>query len=252
MSATASEGSTLAASGPGSPRSAPGSSAPSSPTARGTSGSRASRAACSWSTRTGRARSPRSRRPSARRSSRRSPSTPPRGATTTTGRPRGHRSGTAAARLAGHGIDIRGGGAGLGGYVVGPGSRPPDRSGLHPGGLRHADPAGARLARRGAAPGPAAGTCTQCTASGEHVRGAARHWSASSSTRPRSATGTPACTGRRAVPPSWFRPAGSTRRPQPSVLVDAATRTGLPETEARRTIASGLRSGAPCPQAGRP
>ena len=32
----------------------------------------------------------------------------------------------------------------------------------------------------------------------------------------------------------------------------AATRTGLPEAEARRTIASGLRSGTPCSQAGRP
>lgn len=37
-----------------------------------------------------------------------------------------------------------------------------------------------------------------------------------------------------------------------SLLVDAATRTGLPEAEARRTIASGLRTGAVCPQAGRP
>ena len=36
------------------------------------------------------------------------------------------------------------------------------------------------------------------------------------------------------------------------LLVDAATRTGLPEAEARRTIASGLRTGAVCPQAGRP
>ena len=36
------------------------------------------------------------------------------------------------------------------------------------------------------------------------------------------------------------------------LLVDAATRTGLPEAEALRTIASGLRTGALCLQAGRP
>jgi hypothetical protein len=36
------------------------------------------------------------------------------------------------------------------------------------------------------------------------------------------------------------------------VLVDAATHIGLPEAEARRTIASGLRAGSHCPRAGRP
>ena len=135
-SATAREESTLVASGPGSPRSARCSSAPNSPTAHGTSGSHASRVACSWSTRTGRARSPRSPRPSARRSSRRSPSTPPRAATGTTGRATARRSATAAGRLAGHGIDIRGGGGRQRRVRRRPRQRARDRGRLHAGWTR--------------------------------------------------------------------------------------------------------------------
>jgi Bifunctional DNA primase/polymerase, N-terminal len=154
-------------------------------------------------------------------------------------------------QLAGHGIDIRGGGAGNGGYLVGPGSvhqtgvvyTPVDSSmpiRPVPGWL-------AEVLRPTRPPEPARSTSHPVStfaalrglvrvvldATPERDRNTRLFWSA--------------CRAGELVS------AGQVDGPTATeVLVDAATRTGLPEPEARRTIASGLRSGAQCSQAARP
>ena len=169
--------------------------------------------------------------------------TPPRGATSTTGRTRGRRSATAAGSWPGTASTSAAAAPATAGTSSVPAACTQTGVRLHAGGLRRADPAGARLARRGAAPGPAAGSCTRCRTSGEHVRGAARPGPRRPRRRPRSATGTTrlywaSCRAAEMVSAGEVDEATAT-----GLLVDAATRTGLPETEARRTIASGLRTG---------
>ena len=142
-------------------------------------------------------------------------------------------------RLAGHGIDVRGGGAGLGGYVVGPGSvhqtgvlyTPVDTAMpilpvpdwlaevLHP-----AQPPESAQARR---PGSTFGALRGLVrvvleATPDCDRNTRLFWSA--------------CRAAELVS------AGQIDQPTATeVLIDAATRTGLPEAEARRTVASGFR-----------
>jgi hypothetical protein len=153
--------------------------------------------------------------------------------------------------LAGHGIDIRGGGTGNGGFLVGPGS-------VHETGvlytpvdttmpiqpvpdwlaevLRPAQPPEPTRSawRRGSTFGALRGLVrVVLDATPERDRNTRLYWSA--------------CRAGELVSAGQVDEATAT-----SVLVDAATRTGLPEIEARRTIASGLRSTTPCPQAGRP
>lgn len=148
-------------------------------------------------------------------------------------------------RLAGHGIDIRGGGAGHGGYVVGPAS-------VHQSGVIYTPvdssapiiPVPAWLAsalRPAPAPEPAHGARRQVSTFGalrglvsvildatpERDRNTRLYWSACR-------TGELVSAGRVDEPTAT------------DVLVDAAMRTGLPEAEARRTIASGLRAGGAC------
>ena len=250
-SATARGGSTLAANGPGSRRSAPGSSAPSSPMAHGTAESHASRVACSWSTRTGRARSPRSPRPSARRSSPRSPSTRPRGGTGITGRTTALRSVTAGGGWPGTALTSAAAVRASADTSSAPG--PSIETGVIytpvdsampiqpvPGWLSEVlrpvqPPEPARSAGRAASTFGALRGLVRVVldATPERDRNTRLYWSA--------------CRAAELVSAGRVDEATAT-----SVLVDAATRTGLPETEARRTIASGLRSVAPCPQAGRP
>jgi hypothetical protein len=154
-------------------------------------------------------------------------------------------------RLAGHGIDVRGGGTGLGGYVVGPAS-------VHQTGVVYTpvdsvmpiEPLPGWLAEvlrpaqlpepARAAPHPASTFAALrglvrvvLDATPERDRNTRLFWSA--------------CRAGELVSAGQVDEATAT-----SVLIDAATRTGLPEAEARRTIASGLRSGTLCSQAGRP
>ena len=153
-------------------------------------------------------------------------------------------------RLAGHGIDVRGGGAGHGGYVVGPGSvhqtgviySPVDSTAAIrpvPGWLaevlRPVPPESAHELRRPASTFGALRGLVRVVleATPERDRNTRLYWSA--------------CRAAELVSAGRVDEATAT-----SVLVDAAARTGLPETEARRTIASGLRSGALSPQVGRP
>jgi hypothetical protein len=151
-------------------------------------------------------------------------------------------------QLAGHGIDIRGGGAGLGGYVVGPGS-------VHQTGVIYT-PAGSS-APIISVPGWLAEACSPQPRDADHAYSGRPH-------RPVSTFGalrglvravleaTPerdrntrlywsACRAAELVSAGRVDKATAT-----GVLVDAATRTGLPEAEARRTITSGLRAGAAC------
>jgi hypothetical protein len=146
-------------------------------------------------------------------------------------------------QLAGHGIDVRGGGAGLGGYVVGPGSvhqtgvvytpvdsaapilpvpgwlaevlRPAPHSDPAPGGRRPVSTFGALrgLVR------------VVLEATPECDRNHRLFWSS--------------CRAAELVSAGRVDEATAT-----GLLVDAATRTGLTEAEARRTIASGLRAAA--------
>jgi hypothetical protein len=154
-------------------------------------------------------------------------------------------------KLAGHGIDIRGGGAGLGGYVVAPGS-------VHQTGVVYTpvdsamsiQPLPGWLAEALAPvrpPEPVRSTSHPAStfaallglvrvvldAIPERDRNTRLFWSA--------------CRAGELVSAGRVDEATAT-----SVLIDAATRTGLPEAEARRTIASGLRSGGLCSQAARP
>ena len=250
-SATASVGSILAASGPGSPRSTPASFAPNSPTAHGTLGI-ACKQSCllvvdedqpgaftAFTASIGQVVEPTF------------------AVETAKGRHWYYRQsddaplGNGRGRLAGHGIDVRGGGAGLGGYVVGPGSvhqtgvvyTPVDSAmpiqpvpGWLSEVLRPVQPLEA--ACRAGRPASTFGTLRGLVrvvldATPERDRNTRLYWSA--------------CRAAELVSAGRVDEATAT-----SVLVDAATRTGLPETEARRTITSGLRSMAPYPQAGRP
>lgn len=142
-------------------------------------------------------------------------------------------------RLAGLGIDIRGGGAGNGGYVVGPGS-------VHATGVTYlpADPsaeirplpewlAQALRPPAPAPPGPGrpAGTFAALKglvrvvleATPESDRNSRLYWSA--------------CRAAGLVAEGRTDEVTVTE-----VLVDAAARMGLPEAEARRTVASGLKT----------
>jgi Bifunctional DNA primase/polymerase, N-terminal len=144
-------------------------------------------------------------------------------------------------RLAGHGIDIRGGGSGSGGYVVGPGS-------VHQTGTLYTPvdsmtpitPVPAWLAevlRPADPPQPAHGPHRTASTLGA-LRGLVRvvleatpecdrntrlYWSS--------------CRAAELVSAGRVDEATAT-----GLLVDAAARTGLPETEARRTVASGFRA----------
>jgi hypothetical protein len=143
-------------------------------------------------------------------------------------------------RLAGNGIDVRGGGAGNGGFLVGPGS-------VHATGIVYTpvDPAAPILpvpgwlaeALRPAAPEPRRAVRPVSTfsalkglvkvvleATPERDRNTRLHWSA--------------CRAGELVAEGRVDASTAT-----AVLVDAATRTGLPEAEALRTIASGMRMG---------
>jgi hypothetical protein len=160
--------------------------------------------------------------------------------------------GNSRGRLAGHGIDVRGGGSGLGGYVVGPASvhqtgviyTPADSSAPIlplPGWLAEAcrpQMQDAARARNGPhLPVSAFGTLRGIVrvvleATPERDRNTRLYWAA--------------CRTGELVAARRVDEVTAT-----GLLVDAATRTGLPEAEARRTIASGLRTGVPCPRGGR-
>ena len=147
-------------------------------------------------------------------------------------------------RLAGHGIDVRGGGTGNGGYVVGPGSvhatgviyTPVDSSapvlpvpGWLAEALRPPSPEPRRAGRTVSTFSALKGLVrVVLEATPERDRNTRLYWSA--------------CRASEMVSAGSVDEATVT-----AVLVDAATRTGLPEAEARRTIASGLRQqGAVC------
>ena len=144
-------------------------------------------------------------------------------------------------QLAGHGIDIRGGGAGNGGYLVGPGS-------VHQSGVIYTPVDSAapilpvpswlsEVLRPAPQPDPAPGSRRPVSTFGA-LRGLVRVV----------LEATPECDRNHRLFWSSCRAAElvSAGRVDEAtatgLLVDAATRTGLPEAEARRTIASGLRS----------
>jgi len=150
--------------------------------------------------------------------------------------------GNGCGQLAGHGIDIRGGGTGNGGYVVGPGSvhqtgvvYTPVDSAMPirpvPGWLAEVltpppvpEPRGLRPASTFSALRGLVRVVLEATP--ECDRNTRLFWSS--------------CRAAELVSAGRVDEATAT-----SVLVDAATRTGLPEAEALRTIASGLRAGRP-------
>jgi hypothetical protein len=154
--------------------------------------------------------------------------------------PEGAPLGNGRGQLAGHGIDVRGGGAGNGGYAVGPGS-------IHQTGVVYTpvDPAmpirpvpgwlaevlspvqppePARSARRPVSTFGALRGLVRVVldATPECDRNSRLFWAA--------------CRCSELVSAGQVDEVTAT-----SVLVDAAARTGLPEAEARRTVASGLR-----------
>ncbi len=147
-------------------------------------------------------------------------------------------------QLAGHGIDIRGGGAGNGGYVVGPGS-------VHQTGVVYTPvdstlpvlPVPAWLAevlRPALPPERARGLRSPASAFGA-LRGLVRVVLEATPERDRnSRLFWSACRAGELMAAGQVDEATAT-----GLLVDAATRTGLPEAEALRTIASGLRAGRP-------
>jgi len=141
--------------------------------------------------------------------------------------------------LAGWGIDVRGGGGGLGGYVVGPGSvhatgviyTPVDSASPIlpvPGWLAEAFrppvPEQARPARAGSTFTALKGLVRVVLEAKEGERNSRLYWSS--------------CRAAGLVSGGRVDEATAT-----AVLVDAAARIGLPEPEALRTVASGLRSG---------
>jgi len=145
-------------------------------------------------------------------------------------------------RLAGHGIDIRGGGTGLGGYVVGPGS-------VHQAGVAYTPvdstvsilPVPAWLAdvlRPAPPPEPAHGVQRLASTFGA-LRGIVRVVLDATPERDRNTRlYWAACRAAEMVSAGRVDEVTAA-----GLLADAATRTGLPEAEARRTIASGLRTG---------
>ncbi len=146
-------------------------------------------------------------------------------------------------RLAGHGIDIRGGGTGNGGYVVGAGSV--HQTGVVYGPVDSAmpirpvpawlaevlsPPRPPEPAHRGGRPPSTLGALRGLVrivleATPERDRNSRLFWSA--------------CRAGELMAAGQVDEATAT-----GLLVDAATRTGLPEAEARRTVASGLRQQA--------
>ena len=154
--------------------------------------------------------------------------------------PEGAPLGNGRGQLAGHGIDIRGGGTGNGGYVVGAGS-------VHQTGVIYTPtdsmapiaPVSAWLAQvlrpmapprpaRAANPASTFGTLRGLVrvvleATPERDRNTRLYWSA--------------CRAAELVSAGHVDEATAT-----GLLIDAAARTGLPEAEARRTVASGMRS----------
>jgi Bifunctional DNA primase/polymerase, N-terminal len=161
--------------------------------------------------------------------------------------PEGAPLGNGRGQLKGHGIDIRGGGTGQGGYLVGPGSihqtgviyTPVDTSmpiRPVPGWLAEVLRPAPEPVRRPGGPVSTFGALRGLVrvvleATPERDRNSRLFWSA--------------CRAAELVS------AGQVDEPTVTeVLVDAAARTGLPEAEARRTIASGMRTGSHCLQAG--
>lgn len=140
--------------------------------------------------------------------------------------------------LAGRGIDVRGGGAGNGGYVVGPGSvhatgviySPVDPAApIFPvpawlaEALRPPVPAARRLDRSATAFASLKGLVCFVLEAKEGERNDRLYWSS--------------CRAAELVSDGRVDAATAT-----GVLVDAAARVGLPEQEALRTVASGLRT----------
>lgn len=140
--------------------------------------------------------------------------------------------------LAGRGIDVRGGGAGNGGYVVGPGSvhatgvvyTPVDSSaavlpvpGWLADALRPAPPQPRRAGRPTSTFGALKGLVRVVLAAKEGERNSSLYWSS--------------CRAAGLVSAGQVDETTVT-----GVLVDAAVRAGLPEQEALRTVASGLRT----------
>lgn len=141
-------------------------------------------------------------------------------------------------RLAGLGIDIRGGGTGHGGYVVGCASvhatgalyTPVDSSvpvlpvpGWLGAALRTPEPERPRTTFAATTFAALKGLVRVIIEAEEGERNSSLYWSA--------------CRAARLVSSGRVDAATAT-----AVLVDAAARTGLPEAEARRTVASGLRT----------
>jgi hypothetical protein len=159
--------------------------------------------------------------------------------------------GNSRGQLAGHGIDVRGGGAGNGGYAVGPGSvhqtgviyTPVDSAAL----IRPVPSWLADVLRPAPLPEPAAGVRQAVSAAGV-LRGIVRvileatpgcdrntrlYWSA--------------CRAAELVSAGRVDEATAT-----GLLVDAALHTGLTEAEACRTVASGMRTRTAHPMGVRP
>ena len=141
-------------------------------------------------------------------------------------------------RLAGLGIDIRGGGAGNGGYTVGPGSvhetgviyTPVDSAapvlpvpGWLAEALRSVTPEQARPTRPASTFAVLKGLVRVVLAAKEGERNSSLYWSS--------------CRAAGLVSAGQVDEATAT-----AVLIDAAARVGLPEQEALRTVASGLRT----------
>lgn len=140
--------------------------------------------------------------------------------------------------LAGHGIDVRGGGAGNGGYVVGPGSvhatgviySPADSAapvlpvpGWLASALRPAVPAPRRVSGRPTTSASLKGLVRVVLEAKEGERNSVLYWSS--------------CRAAGLVSEGRVDESTAT-----AVLVDAAARVGLPEPEALRTVASGLKT----------
>jgi hypothetical protein len=144
-------------------------------------------------------------------------------------------------QLAGHGIDVRGGGAGNGGYVVGPGS-------VHQTGVVYIPVDSAAPIRP--VPGWLAGVLTPPPVPEPRGQRPASTFSALRGLVRVVLEAIPECDRNSRLYWSSCRAAelvSAGRIDEPTVievLVDAAKRTGLPEPEARRTITSGMRTTA--------
>jgi hypothetical protein len=144
-------------------------------------------------------------------------------------------------RLAGHGIDIRGGGAGNGGYLVGPGS-------VHQTGVVYTPVDSAMPIRP--VPGWLAEVLMPLPVPEPRGQRPMSTFSALRGLVRVVLEATPDCDRNTRLYWSACRAgelvsAGRVDEPTATeVLVDAATRTGLPEAEARRTVTSGMRTAA--------